>query len=94
MFVLDKTVYTLLSHVPQSNICKRFPLLAGDGETAVVNGLVNGINGHADSSSKDSAPKASLRLSFLEYRRISNLIVMHLRKCEEGKNRLSRLNAL
>ncbi|XP_066489115.1 DNA replication licensing factor MCM6 [Tiliqua scincoides] len=57
--------------------------VTGDGETAVVNGLVNGINGQADSLSKDSAPKASLRLSFLEYRRISNLIVMHLRKSEE-----------
>ncbi|XP_034986462.1 DNA replication licensing factor MCM6 isoform X1 [Zootoca vivipara] len=54
-----------------------------DGDTAVVNGLVNGINGHADDLSKDLAPKASLRLSFPEYRRISNLIVMHLRKSEE-----------
>ncbi|XP_053143279.1 DNA replication licensing factor MCM6 [Hemicordylus capensis] len=56
---------------------------AGEGETILENGLVNGINSHADDSSKDPAPKASLRLSFLEYRRISNLIVMHLRKAEE-----------
>ncbi|XP_060113123.1 DNA replication licensing factor MCM6 [Heteronotia binoei] len=58
--------------------------VTGDGETLAVNGLVNGINGHhSDESNKDSAPKVSLRLSFPEYRRISNLIVLHLRKAEE-----------
>ncbi|XP_015272600.1 PREDICTED: DNA replication licensing factor MCM6 [Gekko japonicus] len=57
--------------------------VTGDGETPAVNGLVNGINGHSDELSKDSAPKVSLRLSFPEYRRISNLIVLHLRKAEE-----------
>uniref|UniRef100_A0A8C5NFX5 DNA replication licensing factor MCM6 n=1 Tax=Gouania willdenowi TaxID=441366 RepID=A0A8C5NFX5_GOUWI len=41
---------------------------------------VNGVNGHADSSSQ---PKASLRLSFPEYKRISNLLVLHLRKSED-----------
>ncbi|XP_064420055.1 DNA replication licensing factor MCM6 [Latimeria chalumnae] len=45
---------------------------------------VNGINGHVDDVNKDSVPKPSLRLSFTEYRRISNLIVLHLRKAEEG----------
>ncbi|XP_077176317.1 DNA replication licensing factor MCM6 [Paroedura picta] len=55
----------------------------GEEETPAVNGLVNGINGHSDESSKDSAPKVFLRLSFSEYRRISNLIVLHLRKAEE-----------
>uniref|UniRef100_A0ACB8G1E8 MCM DNA helicase complex subunit mcm6 n=1 Tax=Sphaerodactylus townsendi TaxID=933632 RepID=A0ACB8G1E8_9SAUR len=60
--------------------------VTGDGEAAAVNGLVNGVNGHSDDSSKDSAPKVSLRLSFPEYRRISNLIVLHLRKAEEEDN--------
>nr|XP_056717449.1 DNA replication licensing factor MCM6 [Euleptes europaea] len=57
--------------------------VTGDGDAPAVNGLVNGINGHSDYSSKDAAPKVSLRLSFPEYRRISNLIVLHLRKAEE-----------
>lgn len=47
---------------------------------------MNGINGHSEDVSKDAAPKASLRLGFSEYRRISNLLVLHLRKAEEGKN--------
>lgn len=53
---------------------------------AGVNGQVNGINGHSEDLNKDAAPKASLRLGFAEYRRISNLLVLHLRKAEEGKN--------
>uniref|UniRef100_A0A8D2J549 DNA replication licensing factor MCM6 n=1 Tax=Varanus komodoensis TaxID=61221 RepID=A0A8D2J549_VARKO len=55
--------------------------VVGDGET--VNGLVNGGDGHTEGLSKDSVPKPSLRLSFPEYRKISNLIVMHLRKSED-----------
>ncbi|XP_007437102.1 DNA replication licensing factor MCM6 [Python bivittatus] len=57
--------------------------VARDGDNVVTNGLVNGISDHAGDSSKDVAPKASLRLSFPEYQRISNLIVMHLRRSEE-----------
>uniref|UniRef100_A0A4W6C558 DNA replication licensing factor MCM6 n=1 Tax=Lates calcarifer TaxID=8187 RepID=A0A4W6C558_LATCA len=43
----------------------------------VPNG-VNGVNGHPGSQ-----PKPSLRLSFTEYRRLSNLLVLHLRRAEE-----------
>ncbi|NXI38885.1 MCM6 factor, partial [Galbula dea] len=60
-----------------------------NGETeapAGVNGLVNGINGHSEDTNKDAAPKASLRLGFSEYRRISNLLVLHLRKAEEEED--------
>lgn len=46
---------------------------------------VNGINGHSEDLNQDSVPKASLRLGFSEYCRISNLIVLHLRKMEEGE---------
>lgn len=46
---------------------------------------MNGINGHSEDVNKDVAPKASLRLGFTEYQRISNLLVLHLRKAEEGK---------
>ncbi|NWV14888.1 MCM6 factor, partial [Ptilonorhynchus violaceus] len=53
---------------------------------AGVNGLVNGINGHSEDVNKDAAPKASLRLGFSEYRRISNLLVLHLRKAEEEED--------
>ncbi|NXK16219.1 MCM6 factor, partial [Arenaria interpres] len=53
---------------------------------AGVNGLVNGINGHSEDTNKDAAPKASLRLGFSEYRRISNLLVLHLRKAEEEED--------
>ncbi|XP_041658338.1 DNA replication licensing factor MCM6 [Cheilinus undulatus] len=51
-----------------------------NGHANGINGHVNGINGHAEPGSQ---PKASLRLSFSEYRRISNLLVLHLRKMEE-----------
>uniref|UniRef100_H2TMB3 DNA replication licensing factor MCM6 n=1 Tax=Takifugu rubripes TaxID=31033 RepID=H2TMB3_TAKRU len=56
-----------------------------------VNGHVNGINGHADGvnghagvhTEPGSHPKPALRLSFSEYKRISNLLVWHLRRAEE-----------
>lgn len=50
-----------------------------------VNGHVNGINGHVNgvNGHTDSQVKPSLRLSFAEYKRISNLLVLHLRKSEE-----------
>uniref|UniRef100_A0A8C7BHN9 DNA replication licensing factor MCM6 n=1 Tax=Neovison vison TaxID=452646 RepID=A0A8C7BHN9_NEOVI len=47
---------------------------------------VNGINGHSEDINQDLVPKASLRLSFPEYCRISNLIVLHLRKMEEEED--------
>lgn len=53
-----------------------------------IHGHANGVNGHAEPGGQ---PKPSLRLSFNEYRRISNLLVLHLRRVEEGKRRfLSR----
>uniref|UniRef100_A0A4W5KAW9 DNA replication licensing factor MCM6 n=1 Tax=Hucho hucho TaxID=62062 RepID=A0A4W5KAW9_9TELE len=51
-----------------------------NGHTNGVTGQTNGVNGHADSSSKPS-----LRLTFPEYRRISNLLVLHLRRAEEAE---------
>ncbi|XP_041805376.1 DNA replication licensing factor MCM6 [Chelmon rostratus] len=53
-----------------------------NGHVNGVNGHVNGVNGHAESGSQ---PKPSLRLSFPEYRRISNLLVLHLRRVEEAE---------
>uniref|UniRef100_A0A8D3BUI6 DNA replication licensing factor MCM6 n=1 Tax=Scophthalmus maximus TaxID=52904 RepID=A0A8D3BUI6_SCOMX len=54
-----------------------------------VNGHVNGMNGHADGVNGHAEPssqaKPSLRLSFPEYRRISNLLVLHLRRAEEAE---------
>lgn len=54
-----------------------------------VNGNVNGINGHGNGVNghpePGSQPKPSLRLSFAEYQRISNLLVLHLRRAEEGE---------
>lgn len=47
---------------------------------------MNGLDGRSEDTSKEAAPKASLKLGFSEYRRISNLLVLHLRKAEEGKN--------
>uniref|UniRef100_A0A1A8IXZ2 DNA replication licensing factor MCM6 n=1 Tax=Nothobranchius kuhntae TaxID=321403 RepID=A0A1A8IXZ2_NOTKU len=46
-----------------------------------INGHANGVNGHAE---HDSQPKPSLRLSFAEYKRISNLLVLHLRRTEDA----------
>lgn len=53
-----------------------------NGHVNGVDGLVNGVNGHADAGSQPKPP--SLRLSFAEYQRISNLLVLHLRRSEEG----------
>uniref|UniRef100_A0A3B4WM45 DNA replication licensing factor MCM6 n=1 Tax=Seriola lalandi dorsalis TaxID=1841481 RepID=A0A3B4WM45_SERLL len=50
-----------------------------NGINGHVNGHVNGVNGHAEPGSQ----KPSLRLSFPEYKRISNLLVLHLRRAEE-----------
>ncbi|XP_072297163.1 DNA replication licensing factor MCM6 isoform X1 [Eucyclogobius newberryi] len=54
-----------------------------NGHDAVngVNG-VTGVNGHMNGHS-ESQLKPSLRLSFAEYKRISNLLVLHLRKAED-----------
>lgn len=55
-----------------------------NGHVNGVNGHVNGINGHTNGET-GSQPKPSLRLSFTEYRRISNLLVLHLRRAEEAE---------
>lgn len=55
------------------------------GHVGGVNGHSDGVNGHAEPGSQ---PKPSLRLSFSEYKRISNLLVLHLRRAEEGKQGL------
>ncbi|XP_056389294.1 DNA replication licensing factor MCM6 [Hyla sarda] len=54
-----------------------------NGDARIPNGHVNGINGHAESEPKEAAPKPSLRLGFTEYKRISNLLVLQLRKTED-----------
>lgn len=53
-----------------------------NGHANGINGHVDGANGHAESASQ---PKPSLRLSFPEYRRLSNLLVLHLRRAEEAE---------
>ncbi|KAM8727662.1 DNA replication licensing factor MCM6 [Acanthopagrus schlegelii] len=55
-----------------------------NGHVNGVNGHVNGINGHTNGE-PGGQPKPSLRLSFTEYRRISNLLVLHLRRAEEAE---------
>lgn len=56
-----------------------------NGHVNGVNGHVNGVNGHMTgvNGHTESQVKPSLRLSFTEYKRISNLLVLHLRKAEE-----------
>ncbi|XP_041849684.1 DNA replication licensing factor MCM6 [Melanotaenia boesemani] len=60
-----------------------------DGPADGINGHVNGINGHTDGvnghAEPGSQPKPSLRLSFSEYKRISNLLVLHLRRAEDAE---------
>ncbi|XP_062903620.1 DNA replication licensing factor MCM6-like [Mobula hypostoma] len=53
-----------------------------NGHANVPNGI-NGIDGHSEDSTKEDVPKSTMRLSFVEYRKISNLLVIHLRKLEE-----------
>ncbi|XP_067108902.1 DNA replication licensing factor MCM6 [Osmerus mordax] len=60
-----------------------------NGHADGTNGHADGTNGHADGhgvndqGENGSQAKPSLRLSFPEYRRISNLLVLHLRRAEE-----------
>lgn len=70
-------------------------MYAGNAVPNGVNGIgghVDGLNGHSDGVNghvePGSQPKPSLRLSFSEYKRISNLLVLHLRRAEEGKQGL------
>ncbi|MGH0127292.1 UNVERIFIED_CONTAM: hypothetical protein FKN15_071197 [Acipenser sinensis] len=51
-----------------------------------VGGEAHGINGHAENGVSGSAAQPSLRLSFTEYRQISNLVVLHLRQAEEEED--------
>ncbi|XP_060940385.1 DNA replication licensing factor MCM6 [Limanda limanda] len=53
-----------------------------NGHADGMNGHGKGVNGHAETASQ---AKPSLRLSFPEYRRISNLLVLHLRRAEEAE---------
>lgn len=55
---------------------------------------MNGINGPSEDANQEPVSKPSLRLGFAEYCRISNLIVLHLRKMEEGEYLLSFWHAL
>uniref|UniRef100_A0A3Q4HBM3 DNA replication licensing factor MCM6 n=1 Tax=Neolamprologus brichardi TaxID=32507 RepID=A0A3Q4HBM3_NEOBR len=61
-----------------------------NGNVDGVIGLTNGINGHADGVNGHGEPgsqsKPSLRLSFAEYKRISNLLVLHLRRAEDEED--------
>ncbi|XP_068557942.1 DNA replication licensing factor MCM6 [Cebidichthys violaceus] len=57
-----------------------------NGHVDGVNGDANGINGHVNGHAESGGqPKPALRLSFPEYRRISNLLVLHLRRAEEAE---------
>ncbi|XP_004565456.2 DNA replication licensing factor MCM6 [Maylandia zebra] len=60
-----------------------------NGNVDGVIGLTNGINGHAGGVNGHGEPgsqsKPSLRLSFAEYKRISNLLVLHLRRAEDAE---------
>ncbi|XP_068604556.1 DNA replication licensing factor MCM6 [Brachionichthys hirsutus] len=49
---------------------------------AAAAGPVNGVNGHAEAG---GVGRPSVCLSFSEYRRVSNLLVLHLRKAEEAE---------
>ncbi|XP_013864441.1 DNA replication licensing factor MCM6 [Austrofundulus limnaeus] len=53
-----------------------------NGHADGINGHVDGVNGHAEPGTQ---PKPSLRLSFAEYKRISNLLVLHLRHVEDAE---------
>ncbi|KAM6919612.1 DNA replication licensing factor MCM6 [Lycodopsis pacificus] len=53
-----------------------------DGVNGDANGINGPVNGHAASGSQ---PRPALRLSFPEYKRISNLLVLHLRRAEEAE---------
>lgn len=50
----------------------------------------NGTNGHAMETEqsgvdKPAAAKPALRMSFAEYRRVSNLLILHMQKMEQSK---------
>ncbi|XP_017275800.1 DNA replication licensing factor MCM6 [Kryptolebias marmoratus] len=53
-----------------------------NGHADGINGHADGVNGHAEPGAQ---PKPSLRLSFADYKRISNLLVLHLRRTEDAE---------
>ncbi|XP_037537399.1 DNA replication licensing factor MCM6 [Nematolebias whitei] len=53
-----------------------------NGHADGINGHIDDVNGHAEPGTQ---PKPSLRLSFAEYKRISNLLVLHLRRVEDAE---------
>ncbi|KAI5613731.1 DNA replication licensing factor MCM6, partial [Silurus asotus] len=56
----------------------------GNVDDGTLNGHVTGHE-HTNGVKETQAAKPSLRLSFSEYRRLSNLIVLHLRRAEEDE---------
>ncbi|KAM6918316.1 DNA replication licensing factor MCM6 [Xenentodon cancila] len=54
-----------------------------NGHDGGIDGHVDGVNGHAEPGAHS---KPALRLSFAEYKRISNLLVLHLRKVEDAED--------
>ncbi|KAM5153003.1 DNA replication licensing factor MCM6 [Mantella aurantiaca] len=70
-------------NLDQDDVEEEEPQEAINGDAGIPNGHVNGVNGHTDSEPMDTSAKPSLRLSFTEYRRISNLLVLQLRKMED-----------
>uniref|UniRef100_A0A4W3HNK1 DNA replication licensing factor MCM6 n=1 Tax=Callorhinchus milii TaxID=7868 RepID=A0A4W3HNK1_CALMI len=56
-----------------------------NGHSVIPNGI-NDASSHPDSGAKEEVSKSIIRMSFVEYRKISNLIVLHLRKLEEEED--------
>ncbi|XP_053554227.1 DNA replication licensing factor MCM6 [Bombina bombina] len=67
-----------------------------NGDAAIPNGInghENGVIDHTDDEIKETA-KPSLRLSFAEYKRISNLLVLQLRKREDEEDSSQKKSGL
>ncbi|XP_048860854.1 LOW QUALITY PROTEIN: DNA replication licensing factor MCM6-like [Brienomyrus brachyistius] len=84
--LLNKSIIRV--ETPDVNLEQEDEQQEEDEEADLVNGHgeAGGVNGHAETPENGDAAKPSLRLSFAEYRRISNLVVLHLRKEEENDN--------
>ncbi|CAB1317294.1 unnamed protein product [Coregonus sp. 'balchen'] len=79
--LLNKSIIRV--ETPDINLEQDQEMEEEEGENATPTELTshtNVVNAHSDSSSKPS-----LRLTFPEYRRISNLLVLHLRRAEEAE---------
>lgn len=65
-------------------------LLAGEAEGRNGDAVEAMDTGETDQQEKTATARPALRMSFAEYRRISNLLVLHMQKMEQCESLIHR----